>query len=239
MNPNTVIRCVWEHNGEDTLLYAENFPGAYARGKTIEEALGKIKREVADYLTWAGKAVIDIQQIAIVQEKKSNLQICDADSDVLFEAERKPLSTEEYQLWKALTLKSAADFLALYRAVPDQNQSCLPCRETFYGKIPRTAAEMYEHTKNVNSYYFSEIGVCVTNGGTIQTCRQRGFALLEQKPGYLEMPAVCGSYDELWSLRKVLRRFLWHDRIHAKAMYRMAVNTFGAQSLPNIFRFGG
>lgn len=45
------------------------------------------------------------------------------------------------------------------------------------------------------------------------------------------------AYDELWSLRKVLRRFIWHDRIHAKAMYRMAVVAFGKESVPNIFLF--
>lgn len=48
---------------------------------------------------------------------------------------------------------------------------------------------------------------------------------------------VEGSYDELWSVRKMLRRFLWHDRIHAKAMYRMAVKTFGRESVENTFRF--
>lgn len=46
-----------------------------------------------------------------------------------------------------------------------------------------------------------------------------------------------GSYDELWSLRKVLRRFIWHDRIHAKAMYHMTVVAFGKESVPNIFLF--
>ena len=32
-------------------------------------------------------------------------------------------------------------------------------------------------------------------------------------------------------------RFLWHDRIHAKAMYRMAVKTFGENCLKNPFGF--
>ena len=32
------IDCVWEHNGDDTLLYAGNLPGAYARGEDVETA---------------------------------------------------------------------------------------------------------------------------------------------------------------------------------------------------------
>ena len=76
----------------------------------------------------------------------------------------------------------------------------MPNRQTFYGQVLRTVFEMYEHTKNVNEYYFGEIGV-------------------------------------EWSLRKLLRRFIWHDRIHAKAMYRMAIKTFGVDAVPNIFQF--
>ena len=53
-----------------------------------------------------------------------------------FEAERKPLTVEEYGALKALALKSAQDFLALYEAIPDRNKSCLPERKTFYGSIP-------------------------------------------------------------------------------------------------------
>ena len=30
------IKCVWEHNGDDTLLYAENHVGAFSRGKTLD-----------------------------------------------------------------------------------------------------------------------------------------------------------------------------------------------------------
>ena len=26
------IRCMWEHSGGDSLLYAEQFPGAFTRG---------------------------------------------------------------------------------------------------------------------------------------------------------------------------------------------------------------
>ncbi|MBD5168539.1 MAG: hypothetical protein HDT20_00165 [Oscillibacter sp.] len=231
------IRCIWEHNGKDTLLYAENFPGAYTRGKTKEEALEKMAAEVTSYLVWAGQEAPDILTPKIIQEKESNLQICDADTDVLFDSEALPLSYDEYLSLKRLALKSASDFLALYQSIPDKDAACQPVRDTFYGSVPRTAAEMYEHTKNVNDYYFSEIGIETTNSGTILSCREHGFKQLEGSENYLNRPAVCGSYDEMWSLRKVLRRFIWHDRIHAKAMYRMAVKIFGQSSIENIFRF--
>lgn len=68
-------------------------------------------------------------------------------------------------------------------------------------------------------------------------CRRRGFEALEKRPDFLANPVVEGSYGEYWTLRKVLRRFIWHDRIHAKAMYRMAAGIFGAENIPNPFFF--
>ena len=134
-------------------------------------------------------------------------------------------------------MKSAEDFHALYEAFPDKNISANPNRKTFYGDAPRTAEEMYLHTKNVNAYYFSEIGVDADNEGTIVSCRARGFETLEDSPGFLSSKVTTGSYNEQWSVRKVLRRFIWHDRIHAKAMYRMGILTFGADVIPDIFGF--
>ena len=231
------IRCIWEHNGADSLLYAENFIGAFTRGETLEVAKGKMSAEIQSYLRWLGETTSEDIDIVISQEKASDLEIKDADSDVLFDTEQNALTLEEYTRLKELALKSAEDFYRLYQSIPDKNKSELPIRKTFYGQVPRTAEEMYQHTKNVNSYYFAEIDVETDNEGTIFECRQRGFELLEQKENFLENQVIEGSYGELWSLRKMIRRFIWHDRIHAKAMWRMANRTFSECGIENVFCF--
>lgn len=238
------IKCVWEHNGNDSLIYASNYIGAFSRGESKEAALAKIKKEVASYLRWKNEATEEIEdttsasfEVNIEQEWESGLDICDADSDVIFEEEWEALSMQEYTELKDLALKSAEDFLLLYNSVPDKHSSVLATKMTFLGPRPRTAFEMYEHTKSVNSYYFGEIGVEADREGTIYECRKRGFELLEQQENFLNNKVFWGSYNEEWSLRKVLRRFIWHDRIHAKAMYRMASKTFGQGVVPDVFRF--
>lgn len=231
------INCVWEHNGNDSILYADNFVGAFTRGSSKEEAILKMPEEIRRYQLWRNQTPPDDYDIEIVQEKESELQIRDADSNVLLTTEDRPLTAEEYQYLKSLALKSAEDFHTLYSSFPDKNKSTLPYRKTFYGPAPRTAEEMYQHTKNVNEYYFSEVGAVADNEGTIVSCRARGFEALESIEGYLSLDTVTGSYDEQWSVRKVLRRFIWHDRIHAKAMYRMGIRTFGADAIPDIFGF--
>ena len=206
------IKCVWEHNGNDTLLHAVDYIGAYTRGESLAVSMAKMPNKIAAYLRWRGKNVADDIEVSVVGEKNSDLSIKDADSDILFENEKAPLSAEEYEKLKALALKSAVDFLALYESVPDKSAIAASARKTFYGQVPRSADEMYEHTKNVNEYYFSEIEVDADNGGDIYECRRRGFATLEAKPDFLGNDVIEGSYGEYWSLRKVLRRFIWHDR---------------------------
>lgn len=234
------IRCIWEHNGDDTLLYAADYPGAFTRGADRETAMRKMPDEIRAYLCWTGGDPLPAKNpgVCIIQEKENTLAICDADSDVLFDAERSPLSTVDYQRQKALVLRSAADFYTLYLSVPEPDRRDAPARQTFYGSVPQTAREMYEHTKDVTSYYFGEIGIDVPNTGTILQCRQMGFDRLERAADIPVNTVRQGSFGEEWSLKKVLRRFLWHDRIHARALYRMAVHQAGADHIPDIFRFG-
>ena len=229
------VNCVWEHNGDDTLLYAVDYIGAYTRGENLEIALAKMPHEISSYLKWLGEDTSDNMEVVIVGEKDSDLAIKDADSDVLFENEKAPLTADEYEKMKALALKSSKDFLALYESIPDKSATAIVERKTFYGTVPRSADEMYEHTRNVNEYYFAEIDIDADNSGNIYECRKRGFEILETKLDYLDNPVIEGSYGEDWSLRKVLRRFIWHDRIHARAMYRMAVKVFGAENIANPF----
>lgn len=57
------------------------------------------------------------------------------------------------------------------------------------------------------------------------------------EPDFLTNTVFEGSFGEYRSPRKVLRRFIWHDGIHAKAMYRMAIRTFGKDTIPDVFFF--
>ena len=107
------IRCVWEHNGDDSIIYSDNFIGAFARGSTKDIALGKMADEVRAYLRWRDGSEPESLETEIIQEKISELNISDADSDVLFEAEKGALDLAEYEELKALALRSARDFLML------------------------------------------------------------------------------------------------------------------------------
>ena len=153
------IPCFWEHNRGDTLLYAVDLPGAFTRGESLSVAITKMPAEIKSYLAWKGDPVPDLIEIVIAEEKESELDIRDADSDAIFDREKAPLTREEYEMLKSLALRSAKDLLALYESISDKDAGLSPLRKTFYGQVPHTAREMYAHTKSVNAYYFGEIGI--------------------------------------------------------------------------------
>lgn len=232
------IALVEEWNEAGCLLYVDDarYTGAFLRGATREEALPKLPEELQRYALWAESPVPDRPVPEIVQRHHTALAVCDADSEVLFDSERLPLTAEEYARLREAVLRSAQDFLRMYRAVSQKDTAAGLPRQTFYGAVPSTARAMYEHTQNVNAYYFGEIGVEAQNGPDIFTCRRQGLEALERQPDFLRAAVRIGSYGEAWSVRKVLRRFLWHDRIHAKALYRLAVR-LGDTSIPDPFHW--
>ncbi|MGL5676801.1 MAG: hypothetical protein ACRDDX_10340 [Cellulosilyticaceae bacterium] len=232
------IRAINEYNQNGHMIYADNYVGAFVRGRTQAEAMGKFEAEIVQYNRWLGiDADINTFDIEIIQEKYSDLAVCDADTDILFISEIPVLTKSEYDELKRITLKSAYDFLVLYNSIINKNETTIEPRKTFYGDIPRSANEMYNHTKNVNSYYFGEINVEALNGPDIYSCRINAFETLEKQSNFLDNQIFEGSYGEQWSLRKVCRRFIWHDRIHAKAMYRMAGRLQEVESVKNTFCF--
>lgn len=79
------VTCVWEHHGKASLIYADQFPGAYTRGATKDEALSKMPAKSG--LTSMENRAISAgwPEIRIIQENASELAIEDADTDVLFD----------------------------------------------------------------------------------------------------------------------------------------------------------
>lgn len=233
------VRAVEEYNNQGFLIYADNYPGAYVRGNTREVALSKFQKEMQEYLSWKTGTLQKEEGVwvDIIQHSASCLDIHDANSEVIFDNERKPLKSEEYLVLKELAIKSAEDFDKMYNSIEEKHTSMLERRRTFYGSIPRTAEEMYQHVKRISYQYFLELDIELPEGLDLISSRIQALEAVEDEMDYLENHLYHSDTNETWSLRKLIRRLIWHDRIHAKAMYRMACMTFGAECVDNPFFF--
>jgi len=232
------MKAALEYSDKGGILYSLDCPGAFARGRSREEAVAKLPADVEAFCRWAGWE-IPAGSVVITEEKfQPDMKVEDADSDMMLACERQPLTAEEYARLRALVLKSARDFDMLYASIPDPDAPLGDPRGTFYGEYPNTARRMFTHTNSVTAYYVGEVGAETDNLPGCHENRLNGLKALEEIPDFLNLPVIEGSYDELWSVRKVLRRFLWHDRIHARAMYRRAKAVWGDR-IADPFRFDG
>ncbi len=233
------IEAVCEYNDRGYLFYAANYPGAYVRGESEASALAKFGGEIRGFLRWSGETVprFDEPEITVVQRKRSELQICDADSDVLFDSERCALPEPEYERGKALMLKSARCIQKLFNGIPNPDISDRAPRTCFYGAVPRTPREMYRHINETTAYYAAAVGIELENVPDLYLNRLQVLSELESLPDFLSDRVYTAPDGELWTMRKVVRRFLWHDRIHARAMWRTAASLWGRDEIPNPFFF--
>ena len=69
-----LIKAVCEYNDEGCLVYAENFPGAFVRGRNYKNAVAKFPKEIESWLDWVNGEVKNDEtfEIELVQEKKND-----------------------------------------------------------------------------------------------------------------------------------------------------------------------
>ena len=232
------MRAALEYNNRGCMLFSLDCPGAFARAASREEAVNKLPAEVAAFCRWSGGQT-PTGPVCIQEEKyQPELSVEDADGDMIFDQERRIVTETEYLTSRTLILRSARDLDQLYASIPDPDRPLAPPRKTFYGECPNTARKMFEHTNGVTGYYVGELGAQAPIFSSCYETRLAGLAAVENLPDFLNLPVREGSYGEEWSLKKVLRRFLWHDRIHARAMYRRARGIWGGK-IADPFRLEG
>lgn len=234
------IEVIAEYNENGAMLWADAYPGAYSRGETVSKALEKFPKTLSEYARWAHGAPMPHlaeSDFVVTHAFQTALHVEDADSDVLFPSERLPMDMTEYTQKKQLCIRSAQDFEKLFGSIPQKDRALRKSRRTFYGKIPCSAREMAEHTNRTLEYYANAVGVPFENEGDFVENRKRFFRAIESVPDFLSPRVFTDSDGELWTRKKVLRRVLWHDRIHAHALYRLAITFWNKERIENPFFF--
>ena len=234
------IEVIAEYNERGAMLWADAYPGAYARGETVSRALEKFPKSLSVFAKWAyGAPMPDLAEsdFVVTHAYKTELAVEDADSDVLFPSERLPMDMTEYTQKKQLSIRSAQDFEKLVASIPQKDRALRKSRRTFYGKIPCSARETAEHTNRTLSYYANGLGIAFENEGGLSENRRRLFRAIESSPNFLFARVHEAPDGELWTLRKLMRRIIWHDRIHAYALWRHAITFWQKERIANPFGF--
>ena len=213
----------FETNGKGYLGWLIDFPGSYIRGKTLEDARAKIDNELIEYFNWL--EIVKPNNITIENELifNSKLMIEDADSDIIFENEKIQYnSLKEFENDLDSILISAKKTDQIYRkSNPKDIIDYTMVRKTFYGSVYKSINEQFNHIVNVQNYYLGQILEEININNDIVNTRKLMINVIKEK--YLkEGNLLYKNENEEWTIKKIIRRTIWHDRIHAKAIARIA-----------------
>lgn len=218
-----VVSMAFETNGKGYIGFIVELPGAFVRGKMEKEAIAKVSREVNLYLKWLGIEQKHDYKIRIVQRHRSSLMVEDADTEILIEADKETIGEGGYRSLVNLVRYSGETFSKLYNSVEfkdwiDESR----IRKTFYGENPKTIQEIFDHVKYCQYYYLSKTNMAFKEKEEdFMGIRNFCLEILENLYYKHNNSLIFEVTNELWTLKKVLRRFIWHDRIHGKAITRI------------------
>jgi len=199
-------------------------PGAFVRGETERNALSKVHAEASAYSRWARSPSEPPSEVMVVQRHNCKLHVEDADCEILLDADRGVMGKAEFKTLADLAIYSGETFDRIYAASELKDWvDTARIRLTFNGQAPKTIQEIFEHVNRTQKYYLSRAGLGLPEEArdNFLEIRRNCLALLEELFNQTGNSTVFNVSDEEWTLKKILRRFIWHDRIHGKSIYRI------------------
>lgn len=218
------LSVAFETNGKGFLGFIVELPGAFVRGPDESSALSKTHVEVQSYLRWLhANDSINIQP-QVVQRHSCGLMVQEADSEILLDSDKAFLSYTEWMQLMDLVKHSGKSFNMLFEHAQlkdwvDETR----IRQTFYGATKKTIKEIFDHVKRTQYYYLSRTGqrAYEEESDSLLTIRDECLQTLNKLFDKQGNSKVYNMDNEDWTLKKIMRRFVWHDRIHGKAIVRI------------------
>ena len=207
--------------GEDgtCMAHVPELFGCFAVGSTREEALERLRQAIAEHLAWltgygeapamtAETAEVDIEVVEEVTTPRS-YPVEPTESVAFFAAEEEPLSHQDLQTAVRLMERARRDLVEFLRDVPEDLLQWRPAPDEW------SIAETLLHMAHAEASYTARLDTESERTPFPQLAAIRSWAY--HRMGRLteaELSRVTVHRGEKWSVRKVLRRFLEHDREH-------------------------
>ncbi len=157
-------------------------------------------------------------------QKLESCNLIGVGSWILLDDDSRAISQSDFQHLVELATYSGLTFTKLYDSARLKDWvDEARIRTTFYGDNKKTINEIFYHVKRTQYYYLSRTGPSFREDEAEPFMNIRNYCL-ETLDGLFRENGNAKLYgvdDEKWTLKKVLRRFIWHDRIHGKAITRI------------------
>ncbi len=221
--------------GEDgcCLAHVLDLPGCVVRASTRDEAVQRSPAAIREYHSWLrrhGDSARDPGEpiwVEVAAESVGYGPFDPGDAAALFQPDREPTTCEEMERTFHLMAYSRADLLALTQHLPDDLLDWQPNAESF------SIRGLLRHVGNAEEWYVSRLVppdtlpaewvedealpifefLAMERRTAVTRLRQ---LTPEERAGVFHPTVWTAHPDEPWTARKVLRRFLEHEREHTE-----------------------
>jgi predicted RNase H-like HicB family nuclease/uncharacterized damage-inducible protein DinB len=224
-----------EHGDQWWYAHVAELPGCFSRGSTREGVLASLGEATANHLAFLRAHGHRLEGgssgFAVVEEVNGVPELGESGGAVaLFASDQTPVNAQEFDVFLSLMQWNREELLALVQPIPEDARNA----RALLGK--RTPNETLRHITNAEEWYISRLGLALqkeyeghvrrlrpsrrqaiperlmtTRQGAVQTLKEL-FA--RGKPGIFTRVAYTRHPEEAWTFRKVLRRFVEHEREH-------------------------
>ncbi len=202
-----------------TMAHVIQLPGCIVRAPSPELAAAHLKQAIQQYQEW----IVAHSNTCMAQP--CDIRICNTDrgpggaashsgSRVAFlSIDALPMSKAQFGRYLRLLSFSRADLLEIVSTIPEATLALRPC------KASRSLREILQHIAAAEQWYLTRIMTIArfppqpTPFRRLGVVRNAAYTYLRQHERALAGRVITQS-GEQWSLRKVLRRFLEHEREH-------------------------
>jgi len=217
-----------EAGPQATGAFAPEYPGCWVFGQTKESALDKATIAIADWSKWVNKHgekhldIGDIIEVEIAEVLAVNYNPAEAGKpEPLFWSEVPPVGKEDIARAIRLMEYSRKDLLGIVNNISDE---CLGWKPP---SKPRTIRNCLEHIAIVEPWYISRVNIHLPEDypedviELLNHTRDTVVDCLNNFPegkmtGVFQPRKYKSPVCDLWTTRKMLRRFIDHERVHTR-----------------------
>jgi predicted RNase H-like HicB family nuclease len=204
-----------------------DLPGCLAGGRDVDEIARMLPLAVAEHVAWLrrhGEAIDELEGWQIAE----TIDAADR-PDFLFDADRTPLGSAELETLIARMQYARADLLGAVRDLPDAILDWEPPASAFGTFDPwapdvKSIRDVVRHVLQLEAYYRDGLRDGEARGifedvADAASERERTVAVLrslsDEERGRVYRPLrPSQAVPEEWTVRKVLRRIISHERAH-------------------------
>jgi len=215
-------------------IFVQELPGCYSRAPTLDEATAKVPRKIKEFLDWLRRHGEPIDEADYEVEVELSEKIDGywpvnlGDSQALFRADLRPLDKEEVERCIRYMRYAREDAINLYLSAPPDALEWKPDQST-----PRHIKRIAEHIAEVDLFYIERLRgrrfrdwplTFLEVSNELASMRLSNLTKDEMSCAVSYHPpgGWTGTTEaEGWTARKALRRFVWHERLHAATIEKL------------------